>query len=208
MGNKTKKLSSVVGELAPKLGKVLGFFGVPGAEAGGDLLGKLGKKFGMPDPQPDKLAERIAQDPDASLKLKEFELEHDVEINKIIANMTVALDQEVTKRAADVNDTMKAELATDDKFKSYWRPFNGYILGIECLLFTVSIIILAFIAVINKDADAYLMLPNLVLAFSVIVGTHAAVVGVSAHSRGQEKLAKMGMQKPGMLQSLVAGFKK
>ncbi len=208
MSKKSKKLSSIVGAVAPKLGKVLGFFGVPGAEVGGELLGKLGEKFGVPDAEPDKLAEAIAQDPNAALKLKEFEISQEIELNRILADQSVALEQEETKQMATVNETMRAELVSTSIFKSGWRPFNGWILGVNTLIFTISIVALAFIAVLTKNAEAMLMIPNLIAAYSIITGTQCAVVGVSAHSRGVEKLAKMGVEKPGILQALKIGLKK
>jgi hypothetical protein len=208
MGKNSKKLANIVGDVAPKLGKVLGFFGVPGAEVSGDILGKLGKKFGISDTEPDKIAEVIAQDPDAALKLKEFELEHDVEMNKIIADTTIALEKEETAKTRVVNKTMQAEYKTDNWFKSSWRPLFGYLLAIDFSVFVFFILYLAHLAVNKGNPAAIQMIPTLVSAFTILFGAGFAVVGVTVHSRGHEKLAKMGVEKPGILASIGAIIKK
>lgn len=207
MSSKLKKLAGVIGQYAPMLGSAIGTV-VPGASLGGDLIGAVAKKFGVETQDPDELINIIATDPESALKFKELEKEHETEITRVLVEKAIALEQEITKQASKVNDTMQAELVNTSTFKSCWRPFNGWILGINTFLFTVSIIVLAFLAVLTKNTDALLMIPNLIAAYSVIIGTQCAVVGVSAHSRGQEKLAKMGVKKPGFLETIVTGLKK
>jgi hypothetical protein len=208
MGKNTKKLASVVEVVAPKLGKVLGFFGMPGAEVGGEFLGKLGEKFGIKSSEPDKLAEAIVQDPNAALKLKAFELDHEVEMNKIVADMTVALEKEETAKMRVINKTMQTEYKTDSWFKSSWRPLFGYLLAIDFTIFILYILHLAELAVTGKSAIAMQMIPTLVSAFTILFSAGFAVVGVTVHSRGHEKLAKMGIEKPGILTTIGAVFKK
>ena len=101
------------------------------------------------------------------------------------------LAREDTKRQQAVNETMRAELVSGNRFQRGWRPFNGYLFGITVFLsYPIP-------ALFGKD------IPNIPAGLWVM---WAAVLGVSAHSRGREKLAKMGNNGPGLLESLAAGL--
>ena len=199
----SSKLGSIIGKYAPKIGKVLGFGGIPGADFIGEAVGKI---FGTKDPT--KIEQMIAEDPELGLKLKELEANKEIELNKILADKQIALEQETTKQAGDVNETMRAEVKSDHWFKGGWRPLFGYLLAFNFTAFVNFILYLAYLAVSGKNIDAINMIPTLVSAFTIIFGAGFAVVGVTVNSRGTEKLAKMGIVKPGVLESIGKIFKR
>jgi len=75
------KLAKIVSSTAPLLGSVLNSF-LPGS---GLIVSGLSSLFGLTSNDPDALAQVIAADPQAALKLKQFEIEHQNDLAKIIA---------------------------------------------------------------------------------------------------------------------------
>lgn len=196
MSDKLKTLGNIIGKYAPKVGKVIGL-AIPGTDFIGEALGHI---FGTKDP--DKLVEAINQDHQAALKLKELEFNHEAQLNKIIADNEIAIEQEKTKQASNVNETMRAEISSDGWFKSCWRPLFGYLLAINFTIFVNYILYLSYLVVSGKSVAAINMIPTLVSAFTILFGAGFAVVGVTVSSRGAEKLAKMGITKPGMFETI------
>lgn len=74
-------LGKVVSASAPMLGSVLNAF-LPGS---GLIISGLNAIFGSDPNQPDDLLAKIAQDSESALKLKQFEMEHQSDLAKIIA---------------------------------------------------------------------------------------------------------------------------
>ena len=74
-------LSDIVSKAAPLLGTVLNAF-LPGS---GLIISGLASIFGGNASNPDDLAQRIASDANAAEKLREFEIEHQNDLAKIIA---------------------------------------------------------------------------------------------------------------------------
>jgi hypothetical protein len=78
-----KAVGAKIVDFAPLLGT---FLGGPLGTAAGGLVKVLANELGLKadEATPDKFMEVIQADPNAVLKLKEFELTHDVEIKKLI----------------------------------------------------------------------------------------------------------------------------
>ena len=105
----------------------------------------------------------------------------------------IEIQKEITKRHETVNATMRAELEEGKWYQKAWRPFNGY-------LFPIAVISCYFVLpLVGKSV------PPIPWEMWVL---WASVLGVSANSRGKEKLAKMGVDDPGFLNKLVAGIRK
>jgi len=111
----------------------------------------------------------------------------------------IELAREDTKRQQAVNETMRAELVGGSRFQKGWRPLNGYLFGITLF------VNYAIVPLVNIWTDKLVIpanVPELVFSF------WAGVVGVAVHSRGKEKLARIGNDGPGLLESLAAGLLK
>lgn len=75
-GCQSMSLKEVVSKIAPALGSVIGTL-VPGGSA---IVNGIASLFGADPTNPDDIAAKIKQDPEAYLKLVQFEKEHEAEI--------------------------------------------------------------------------------------------------------------------------------
>jgi len=100
-----------------------------------------------------------------------------------------------TRRMAETNATMRAELNSSNKFKSYWRPAFGW-----ALLFTWTITMLVFIfvlayVVIDAPANLGKVLSGIAQVmgpFSIMWGVALSVLGISISKRSQDKAMVAG----------------
>ena len=118
-----KDVANEVSKAAPLLGTVLG--GPAGGAIGGLIASALGTAHA-----PDDVAQALTTNPDAAVKLKQIEADHDVEIKKLVfahADNELAAD---TQRIQAVNASIQSE-AKSDHFPTYtWRPFIGFTFGL------------------------------------------------------------------------------
>lgn len=92
-GSWMASLANIVSRSAPLLGTVIG--GPIGAGVGMVVSG-IASLFGGDPGNQDDLVERIKADPDAALKLREFELQHTVDLQKVYAdNVASARNREI-----------------------------------------------------------------------------------------------------------------
>lgn len=118
-----KSVSAAVAKVAPLLGTALG--GPGGTAIGALVAGVLGCEA-----TPDAVTAAIATDPNAAMKLKQAELDHDTQLKQLAfqqASNELAAD---TARIQAVNATMQAEAKSDHWPTFTWRPFIGFIFGI------------------------------------------------------------------------------
>ena len=120
-----------------------------------------------------------------------FRTEFQQAINPVI----IARLENETKRLAETNATMRAELNSNNKFKSYWRPGFGW-----ALLFTWTITMLVFIfvlayVVIDAPDNLGKVLSGIAQVmgpFSVMWGVALSILGVSISKRSQDKAMVAG----------------
>lgn len=178
--NAWKKLLGKLKKVAPTAATVIDAAGdVVGGPAGMALeaLARLVAGAG-PDDDLDNVASTIMADPALMVRMEELSMEREKAL----------LDNE-TARIQAVNATMQAETRGEDPWTRRWRPFWGFVTG-ACwglLAVTISVVILAvaFNAanqdVLGKMAEAF---DSLFMFWSVAL----AVLGVSAYTRGVEKI--------------------
>ena len=120
--------------------------------------------------QPSKLEAALQANPAALLKFQEA-----------ANSFTLQLEREDTKRLEAVNITMQAEARSNSWMQRSWRPFNGFLLGfsIWCDYFLLPILLAAF--------NSTLALEHLPMQVYMVWST---VLGISAWTRGQEKIKK------------------
>lgn len=116
-------------------------------------------------------AQEIIKNPEMYLKLRTMLQE--MEIKKL---------QEETRQMGMVNQTMQAESKSESKAQRGWRPFNGYLFGttLFCDYFLAQIIF-----ALAKIGFTWQHIP------SEVYMLWSAVLGVTAASRGVEKVAKV-----------------
>jgi len=189
------KVVTLVKSSAPLLGTVLG--GPVGAAAG--VIGGIASLFDT-EPEPDKIEAAIKADPDAFVKLKQFETRHQTDL------ATLAI-QSSTQITLAVNTTMQAESKSDKWWVSGWRPYWGFVSGTAFLVLVVFVCFLAYEAILGGKPEAMTMIPQLIGSFAALFGIPAAILGIASWHRGKEKRIKAGEAPAQPLSSILNGFR-
>lgn len=117
-----KDIAGVIGKTAPILGTLVG--GPAGAAIGGIIGSILGTGS-----SPDAITNAIATDPQAALKLAQYESDNKVKLEAMaFAHADKLLDADIATVTA-VNTTMQAETKGEHWPTYTWRPFNGFVVG-------------------------------------------------------------------------------
>ena len=145
-------LSNVVGKAAPALGAAIGG---PIGLGVGSIIGGIATLFGGDADDPDNLSTIIEKDPNAALKLREFELTHLAALETISANR--------------VRDAQQREIAyTTTTGKRDW--LLAFLVVAIVVGFFGCIGIVAFTTADKTDRDLfYTLLGTLTFAFSSVV---------------------------------------
>lgn len=118
-----KDIASTAGKFAPMVGTLLG--GPAGAAIGSLVALALGT-----DNTPEAISNAIATDPQAALKMAQFESDNKVKLQAMMfahADNVLSAD---TARIESVNATMREEAKAEHWWSSGWRPFCGFVFGI------------------------------------------------------------------------------
>lgn len=180
-------VTSAIGSAAPIVGSLLG------GPAGGAVGSLVASALGV-DNSPDAVNQALQQNPEAFTKLRQLEQEHAREMRRM------SLEAE-TSRLAEINKTMRAELASDSAFKSSWRPLFGYGAAVTWVGQVGAIIY----AVVVYPGEASRIIEALG-ALTGMWGIALAVLGVNINKRSHDKQVKAG-QKPGGLLQAITGNK-
>jgi len=203
-----KDIAKTVAQVAPTAGSLLG--GPAGVAIGNLIAAALGTTA-----EPDKVLEAIQSDPQAAVKLKELELNHKLEMERLtveaeknrLAVETAEL-QETSKQIESVNSTMRAEAASEHWFSAFWRPYWGVISGTAFGAAVVFIGLLAYKAVAEKDHEAMRMIPDLVVSLAELFAIPGAILGITAWHRGRMQRIQAGDSDGSMVGALVDRFRK
>lgn len=179
-----KDLKGIVGKVAPILGSLLG------GPAGGAVGALVSSVLGVEN-DPDEVQKALEADPNLLLKLREAEIEQQTQLKKMLVEAE-------TQRMTQINETMRAELASGDKFKSYWRPLFGYIMAL-----TWGAIMLATTYQIlfepQNSANTIAALGQL----SGLWGIGLAVLGINVWKRSDDKKLAFGQNPEGLVSALA-----
>jgi hypothetical protein len=166
------KVKSLVGKSAPLLGTLVG-------GPMGTAVTILASAFGT-EATPDALEKAIVTDPDAVLRLRSLE-----DNNRTLLSQA-AITSELTM-FEQTHQTIRAELAIEDKFKSYWRPAFGYAMVLSWLMVWGGIMYSIF----DNAANAKLVI-NALADTTVLWGVALSVLGVQISKRSQDKQVAAG----------------
>ena len=117
-----KDIAPVLGKVAPILGTLIG------GPAGPVIGGLLGAVLGT-DATPDAVKASIATNPEAALKLAQFEGDNRVKLQAMAfahADNVLAAD---TAQIQAINATMQVETKAEHWWSSGWRPYCGFVFG-------------------------------------------------------------------------------
>jgi len=163
----------------PLLGTILGgpLGGLAGKAAGSLIASKLGCEEKDLTPQ---LLSEIIQNPDNVLKLKELEIECEVELQRL-----------AIQQLSIINQTMQVEAKSEHWPQWLWRPLWGIISAGAFLVVCVFVCILAYRVVSANDMTALGMIPVIIGAFATLFGIPGAILGITAWGRNKLKQAKV-----------------
>lgn len=183
-----------VAQVAPAVATALG-----GPAAGGITAGAARMVTGLlgVENTPEGLLGAI-DDPAKLAELKRIDAEHRRELEKLRLEAEAAQAQETTKRLAEINQTIRAEAASNDAFVRRWRPTFGYVAS---LTWAVQAIALAWSIVAAPEHAASVI--HAVTALTPMWGVALAVLGVSITKRSQDKQVAAGQAPPSILGALA-----
>lgn len=180
----TKSLSAAVSKGAPLLGSLIG------TPATGAAIGMIAKALGT-DANPDAINKRLQNDPEAPAKLQALENEHQQALTRMV------LEAEST-RLAEVNQTMRAEAASNDAYVRRWRPTFGYLTALAWIIQCVAI---AWSIVATPEQAG--VVAQAVTALTPMWGIALAMLGVNATCRSRDKQVAAGQQPSGFMDAVV-----
>ena len=120
-----KQIASDIAEYAPMLS---GLVGGPAGAAVGTGISILASALGV-KPEPDAISTALKTDPQAAAKVKQAELENQVELRKLLVQARQNELAADTQRIQTVNETMQAEGKSEHWAQWLWRPYNGFMFG-------------------------------------------------------------------------------
>lgn len=183
-GNPTAwdKVRGAVAGVAPMVATLLG--GPAGAAVGAAIAGVLGVPA-----TPDDVMKALSVDPASAVKLKELETTRIVELARLEVEERKAELTAGTAAVTAVNTTMQTEAKAEHWVQYSWRPFIGFSTGVAFTGMCFFIGLLAYRAVMLRDANAMMMIPQLISSLSALFAIPGAILGVTAWHRGMEKRA-------------------
>ncbi len=171
-------IGGLVAKAAPIVGTLLG--GPAGAAVGALISSALGTPA-----EPDAVAKAIQADPQSLERIRKLELDHESDLTRM------HLEAE-TARLTQVNQTMRAEAASNDAYVRRWRPTFGYL---TALAWTVQCCAIAW-SIVGAPAQAG-NVAQAITALTPMWGVALAVLGVNVAKRSQDKQVAAG-QTPGV----------
>ncbi|BCB06782.1 hypothetical protein HHSLTHF2_06720 [Vreelandella venusta] len=137
------------------------------------------------------------EDPVKRETLVRLNNEHERELISIRLQAETAQAQEETKRLSEVNQTIRAELATEGWWRSGWRPFNGWMLSAS-----LAAVNFGLVAVVIRDPTQLQVVVE-VLIWSVVA--QGAVQGVNIKKRSDDKQVMMGRAPTSFMDAIRKG---
>lgn len=185
-------LSQAVSTAAPLLGSLVG------TPATGAAIGMIANALGT-DANSDAVVQALG-DPTAAIKLQQFENEHEQALTRMV------LEAEST-RLAEVNQTIRAEAASNDAYVRRWRPTYGYLTAAAWFIqMTGFTVILGVVAFRNPEELATVVgaLGAVLSALLGLWGIALAVLGINVSKRSQDKQVAAGQApKPGFMDAIA-----
>jgi len=183
--------------LAEFVPTIAGWLGGDDAEETTQQVVDVAKSVTGLDNESDAIA-AIKKDPSLQIQFQQA-------MNPVI----IARLENETKQQAEINATMRAEINSNDKFKSWWRPALGWTVVINFGALMSSIVVVILVAAFKDDPK---LITTFITALSSLMGTLTviwsmalAVLGVNINRRSDDKALAAGHPpKPKLLGSLAS----
>lgn len=185
-----RDVAKVIAPLAPTVGNVLGgFIPFPGGSLIGQALGSfIAGQFGV-EPTPDAVHGAIVGNPNEVVIAKLNAAAEEAKAKWAAGTETErAWAHALETGLAQVNETMRAELAHEHWFFTGWRPAIGWVFAFIAACFGVMLTFAGAIAA-WRSPDALKALNDAWPLFAAYFGVLGLVVGVYIPSRSIEKRA-------------------
>jgi hypothetical protein len=167
--------------LTKALGGALGLIDHPAAKTAADALDQVGAAMGAKEITPEQVAEA----------------------NRHVERMHELDSAEAREALAQINQTFRTEVQSEDAYVRRWRPTFGYAVA---LTWTACMGAVSW-AVVAEPAQAPAIIAALVNT-SPIWGVALGVLGISVVKRSQDKQIKAGQEPPaqdGLIKTLLKG---
>lgn len=141
-----KGVAEVVGKAAPMVGTLLG------GSMGGTIGSMVASLLGV-EQTPDSIAQALKDNPDALLKIKQFELDNEKDLRAHVFKMS---ELDLKEKELYINDRMNArarevQMAQTGK-KDYTQPILAYI-GVMAFFAIVGYVVAIGLADMSKEAS-------------------------------------------------------
>jgi len=188
---------SEIGKSVAKAAPMIG--GLLGGPAGGAVGAMVASAVGV-DNDPSAVANVLQADPEALLRIRELELKNTAELQR----MQIGAE---TARLAQINQTIRAEEASNDAYVRRWRPTYGYAAAFTWSAQMIGLMIIVGYVVVKSPTSASAVisaLAGLLGPLMVLWGVALSILGVSISKRSQDKQVAAGQQPPPGLLSVIA----
>lgn len=175
-----KDVGVAVAKTAPMLGTLLG------GPAGGAIGAMIASAVGTGS-TPAEVQQALIVNPDAAVKLKEIESKRQVELQALVLQERQAEMAATTATSSDVNATMQAEAKAEHWPTYSWRPFIGFVFGLNLLVasaVTAAVYIVSMCGV-KAASDALATLPQMIGALGAVNGAALPILGIASWFRGR-----------------------
>lgn len=143
-------------------------------------------------------------DPAAAAEAIRANGELQVKLQQALAPVLIAEYEAATRQLETVNETMRRELASEDKYVKRWRPTLGYAVTITWFLQMGAL----SIVIVTEPASASTIITAMG-SLSVMWGIALSILGVSVAARSKDKQIASGQEPPvgiiGALAQRIAG---
>lgn len=196
-------LADIVKNVAPAIAIALG------GPAAGAAVKFLGDKFlGNPNASEEEITNAIAQATPADLiKLKELDQQFLLEQVKLKVQSEQNNLQADSQQLETVNQTIRAEYASNDNFTRRWRPTWGYVMAFTWAVTFLGITFSILYSVIKAPQHASIII-NAIAAYissmSLLWGIALTVLGVNIQARTKDKQTAAGYSPTSTLDKITS----
>lgn len=178
------RVADAVSKGAPLLGSLIG------TPATGAAIGLIARSLGT-DATPEAVTQALEGDPQATERLRRLEAEHERELTRM------SLEAQ-TARLTEVNQTMRAEAASNDAYVRRWRPTFGYL---TALAWAIQCLAIAWSIVTSPEQAG--VVAQSITALTPMWGVALAMLGINASCRSRDKQVAAG-QRPASFMDAVS----
>ena len=184
-----ESVKTSVAKYAPLLAPIIG-----GPIGGVATL--IANALGASDNSPTAIEAAIHANPDSAAILLELQERNRAAIEQAVLAADLAQFKEL-------HQTIRAELSSDDRFKSYWRPAFGYAM---VLTWTFTWLALCYV-IMFETAKAQLVV-NALANTTALWGVALTILGVQITKRTQDKQVIAGQTPKGIIEGLTGLIRK